>query len=69
MRTRLILVLLAAAFGTPALADTYPVAGRWGLSAWSDKGAIDCKGKRVIAFNGNQRTDSGAVCRPIATAR
>ena len=42
----------------PALAGTYPVSGRWGQSASAVKGAIDCSGKRVIAFNGDQRTDS-----------
>ena len=42
----------------PALADNYPVAGDWGQSASSAKGAIDCAGKRVIDFNGDQRTDS-----------
>jgi len=56
MRT-LVLVASLAAFAAPAIADTYPVAGRFGPSA-SDKGTTDCSGKRVIAFNGNQRTDS-----------
>lgn len=42
----------------PAFADSYPVSGKWGESASSQKGAIDCSNKRVIAFNGNQRTDS-----------
>jgi hypothetical protein len=46
----------AAALAAPAWAATYPVSGRWGQSTGSQKGAIDCK--RVIAFNGNQRTDS-----------
>jgi hypothetical protein len=41
-----------------ALAQTYPVQGRWGQSTNSEKGAIDCVGKRVIDFIGNQRTDS-----------
>ena len=36
----------------------YPVSGHWGQSSSSANGAIDCAGKRVIAFNGNQRTDS-----------
>jgi hypothetical protein len=42
----------------PALAGTYPVSGRWGQSASAVKGAIDCSSKRVIAFEGDQRTDS-----------
>jgi hypothetical protein len=58
MRTVLILALLAAATAVPAHAQNYPVSGRWGESASSEKGAIDCAGKRVVAFNGNQRTDS-----------
>jgi hypothetical protein len=52
------LAALAAALAVPALAANYPVSGRWGQSDGSQKGAIDCTGKRVIAFNGNQRTDS-----------
>jgi len=50
---------LAAASAAPALADTYPVSGRWGQSASTQKGTIECHGRRVIAFNGDQRTDSG----------
>ena len=42
----------------PALADTYPVSGRFGVvTSFTDK-PPDCAGKRVIAFNGDQRTDS-----------
>lgn len=48
----------AAALTTPAMAASYPVSGQWGQSASSTKGAIDCNGKRVMSFNGNQRTDS-----------
>lgn len=59
MRTAILLGLLAAALVAPATAATYPVSGRWGQSAGDTKGAIDCAGKRVVAFNGNTRTDSG----------
>jgi hypothetical protein len=52
----LIACLTAAA---PALADTYPVSGKWGVSASTDKGPVDCSKLRVITFNGDQRTDSG----------
>jgi len=56
---RAALVFLALiALAAPALAASYPVSGKWGESTSSEKGAIDCTGKRVIAFNGNQRTDS-----------
>jgi hypothetical protein len=48
-----------AALVAPATAATYPVSGKWGLSSDSKPGAIDCTGKRIVAFNGNQRTDSG----------
>jgi len=41
-----------------AQADTYPISGRWGVSASTEKGPIDCAKLRVIDFNGNQRTDS-----------
>ena len=45
-----------AVLAAPALADSYPVSGRFGPRA-NDKGTIDCS-DRVIAFEGNQRTDS-----------
>jgi hypothetical protein len=55
---RLALTALVLALATPALADSYPVSGRWGESTGTAKGPIDCGNRRVIAFNGNQRTDS-----------
>jgi opacity protein-like surface antigen len=48
-------ILIAAA---PAFAATYPVSGKWGQSASTDQGAIECHGRRVIDFMGNQRTDN-----------
>lgn len=57
--TRAILAMaLTAALVAPAIAADYPVSGKWGQSTSSEKGPIDCSGKRVISFNGNQRTDS-----------
>ena len=50
--------IAATALATPALADSYPVSGKWGVSTSSEKGPIDCSKLRVINFNGNQRTDS-----------
>jgi hypothetical protein len=55
---RSILVLAALALAAPALAQGYPVSGQWGESNSSQKGPIDCSGRRVIGFNGDQRTDS-----------
>jgi hypothetical protein len=54
-----ILVALSFALSAPALAATYPVSGRYGVTATSEKGPIDCGKLRVIAFNGDQRTDTG----------
>jgi hypothetical protein len=54
--TALILVLTLSA---PALADDYPVQGKWGVSNSTSKGPIDCTGKRIIDFRGNQRIDTG----------
>jgi len=47
----------AMTLSTAALADSYPVQGRWGAGQPS-KQPIDCGTLRVIAFNGDQRTDS-----------
>lgn len=58
MRLIPIVAILTATLAAPALAQNYPVSGKWGQSAGGANGAIDCTGKRVIAFNGNQRTDS-----------
>ena len=58
MRKAILSAMLLAALAAPALADTYPVSGGWGQSTSSTKGAIDCSGKRVINFQGDQRTDS-----------
>ncbi len=58
MRKMTLPAMLLCALAVPALADNYPVSGSWGQSASSAKGAIDCSGKRVVTFNGNQRTDS-----------
>ncbi|HEY3223062.1 MAG TPA: hypothetical protein VGJ76_04630 [Pseudolabrys sp.] len=57
MRT-ITLGLLLSVLAVPALGQTHPVQGRWGQSTNSEEGAIDCVGKRVIDFIGNQRTDS-----------
>jgi len=58
MRKTILTAMLISALAAPALADSYPVSGAWGQSTSSAKGAIVCAGKRVITFNGNQRTDS-----------
>jgi hypothetical protein len=58
MHKTILSAMLISALAAPALADNYPVTGAWGQSASSEKGPIDCAGKRVITFNGNQRTDS-----------
>jgi hypothetical protein len=58
MRKAILTATLTAALAAPALAATYPVSGKWGQSASSTKGAIECHGRRVISFNGNRRTDS-----------
>jgi hypothetical protein len=58
MRKTILSALLIGALATPALADGYPVSGRWGQSTSSATGAMDCSGKRVIDFKGDQRTDS-----------
>ncbi len=58
MHKVILTAMLTAALAAPALAGTYPVSGRWGQSADGKPGAIECHGRRVIAFNADQRTDS-----------
>lgn len=57
--TSLIVAIAVTLFAVPAQAGNYPIDGRWGVTASMQKGAVDCSRLRVIAFNGNQRTDSG----------
>jgi hypothetical protein len=52
--TAFMLLALAA----PASAGTYPISGKWGQSASTEKTPIDCSKLRVISFDGDQRTDS-----------
>ena len=52
-------LLAVALLAAPAVADPYPVSGKWGVSTSTQKGPIDCGKLRVISFNGEQRTDSG----------
>ncbi len=58
MRTPILTALVLIALAAPALADAYPLSGRWGQSTSGEKGPIDCGKLRVIGFNGSTRTDS-----------
>ncbi len=58
MKTPITIVLAASLLATPAFALSYPVSGRYGLSAETKPGPIDCAGKRVIRFDGVRRFDS-----------
>jgi len=59
MRMAFITAIAAVAFAGYAQAQNYPVSGKWGESDSSRPGVIDCaNSKRVIEFNGAQRTDS-----------
>jgi hypothetical protein len=58
MRNTILIATALTMLAVPALADTYPVSGRWGQSNSSEKGPIDCNRLRVISFNGEERTDS-----------
>jgi hypothetical protein len=55
-------IALAACFlmalVAPAMAGNYPIDGKWGQTASTEKAPIDCGKLRVIGFNGSQRTDS-----------
>ncbi len=59
MRTQSILALAFCLLTAPAYSAGYPVQGRWGESKSAEKGPIDCAKLRVIAFNGEERTDTG----------
>ena len=56
----MILAATTFALALPAAAANYPVSGKWGVNPPPPavKGPVDCSKLRVIAFNGDQRTDS-----------
>jgi hypothetical protein len=58
MQKSILIATAVTLLAVPAVADTYPVSGRWGQSSGSEKGPIDCNRLRVIEFNGDTRTDS-----------
>ena len=59
MRNTILTALLLTTLAVPVQAQVYPVEGKWGQSTSGEKGPIDCAdSKRVIDFNGDQRTDS-----------
>lgn len=58
MRRTILITAVVTTLAAPALAASYPVSGRWGQSNSSASGSIDCNKLRVIAFNGDTRTDS-----------
>ena len=58
MRNTILTAMVLTLLAMPALADDYPVSGRWGQSSSSEKGPIDCSKLRIISFNGDTRTDS-----------
>ena len=58
MQKVILSAMLVVAISAPTFAAGYPFAGKWGESASTDKGPIDCNSLRVIEFKGDQRTDS-----------
>jgi hypothetical protein len=58
LRSTILIATVLTTLAAPAFAADYPVSGRWGQSNSSANGPIDCGKLRVIAFNGDTRTDS-----------
>jgi hypothetical protein len=58
MRKLILATGLAAALAGPAVADTYPVSGRFAVGTFPPDETIACAGQRVIAFLGVERSDS-----------
>ncbi len=62
MRTLILISALAAVLAGPAVADSYPVSGRFAVGTFPSDEVIACADRRVIRFFGAERTDSrGAV--------
>jgi hypothetical protein len=52
------IAVVACCLAGPAFAAAYPVSGKWGQDPSSDKGPVDCTGKRTVNFQGERRFDS-----------
>src|SRR5450432_142054 len=65
MQRLILTAMLFVALSAPTFAASYPVSGRWGQSAGTEKGRIDCNKLRVIEFDGEERTDSGGGVPPF----
>lgn len=59
LTTLIVAIPITLFAATVVQAGTYPIEGRWGVTASTQKGPVDCSRLRVIAFDGNLRTDSG----------
>lgn len=59
LRTGLIALLAVLVAGASALADTYPVSGRWTYNYSPDKGPAKQCGSRHMDFRGDRRFDTG----------
>jgi hypothetical protein len=58
MRHTILIATVLTTLAASAFAASYPVSGKWGQTSSSEKGPIDCSKLRIIAFNGDTRTDS-----------
>ena len=52
-------LLAACCLAQTAMAGSYPVSGQWGENNDSKQGRIDCAGRRIVDFKGEERTDTG----------
>ncbi len=70
MRPLILTGALAAVLPGPAVADNYPVSGRFAVGTFPSDEVIACAGRRVIRFFGAERTDSrGGVVRQEGEGR
>ncbi len=70
MRPLILTSALAAVLPRPAVADSYPVSGRFAVGTFPSDEVIACADRRVIRFFGAERTDSrGGVVRQEGEGR
>lgn len=65
--TRICLVLGLLAAPLPALAQNYPLQGKWGQDSSSEQGPVDCSKLKTVDFSGGQRRNSSGGVRDMRT--
>src|ERR1700709_375436 len=55
---RVAIIFALCTLSAPALAQSYPLQGKWGQDSSSEKGPVDCGKLKTVDFSGERRFNS-----------